>query len=108
MSHERDQKTDTEVEIVLDKTIGLFRFITEKDVFERYYRAHLAKRLLHNQPANGDAERGMLAKFKVECGSQFTAKLEIMFHDMELSVDAMQTYRDHLSRATVGILRLSA
>ncbi|KAI9512036.1 Cullin family-domain-containing protein [Russula earlei] len=93
-------KTDAEVEVILDKSISLFRFITEKDVFERYYKAHLAKRLLHNRSASDDAERGMLAKLKVECGFQFTVKLEGMFHDMKLSADTMQAYRDHLSRTT--------
>ncbi|KAI0001508.1 Cullin-domain-containing protein, partial [Russula compacta] len=93
-------KTDAEVEVILDKTITLFRFITEKDVFERYYKAHLAKRLLHNRSISDDAERGMLAKLKVECGFQFTVKLEGMFHDMKLSADTMRAYRDHLSRTT--------
>ncbi|KAF8501525.1 Cullin-domain-containing protein [Russula emetica] len=93
-------KTDAEVESILDKTICLFRFITEKDVFERYYKAHLAKRLLQNRSVSDDAERGMLTKLKVECGFQFTVKLEGMFHDMKLSADTMQAYRDHLSRTT--------
>ncbi|KAI0303827.1 Cullin-domain-containing protein [Multifurca ochricompacta] len=93
-------KTDAEVEVILDKTITLFRFITEKDVFERYYKAHLAKRLLLNRSVSDDAERGMLAKLKIECGFQFTVKLEGMFHDMKLSADAMQAYREHLGKTT--------
>jgi cullin 3 len=43
----------------------------------------------------------MLAKLKVECGFQFTVKLEGMFHDMKSSTDTMQAYHDHLSRTTV-------
>jgi hypothetical protein len=69
---------------------------------ERYYKAHLAKRLLHNGQISLDAERGMLAKLKV---FQFTVKLKGMFHNMKLSADTMpmpvQAYRDHLSRTTV-------
>jgi len=45
----------------------------------------------------------MLAKLKVECGFQFTVKLEGMFHDMKLSADTMQAYRDHLGRTTVRL-----
>jgi cullin 3 len=48
----------------------------------------------------------MLAKLKVECGFQFTVKLEGMFHDMKLSADTMHAYRDHLSRTTVRFLLL--
>lgn len=84
----------------------MFRYVTEKDVFERYYKGHLAKRLLLGRSVSDDAERGMLAKLKVECGYQFTQKLEGMFHDMKLSTDAMRSYREHLERSTVSPLRL--
>lgn len=89
-------KTDIEVDAVLDKTITVFRYITEKDAFERYYKNHLAKRLLLGRSVSDDAERGMLAKLKVECGYQFTQKLEGMFHDMKISADTMQAYRKYL------------
>ena len=95
------QKTDIEVDAVLEKTITVFRYLSEKDVFERYYKGHLAKRLLMGRSVSDDAERGMLAKLKIECGYQFTQKLEGMFHDIKLSVDTMQAYRDHLAKTTV-------
>ncbi|RDB26053.1 Cullin-3 [Hypsizygus marmoreus] len=100
-------KTDSEVEAVLDKTITVFRFLTDKDVFERYYKGHLAKRLLQGRSVSDDAERGMLAKLKVECGYQFTQKLEGMFHDMKLSGDTMQAYRAHLAKTTPPSIDLS-
>lgn len=90
-----------EVDIVLDKTITIFRYITDKDIFERYYKGHLAKRLLHGRSVSDDAERGMLAKLKVECGYQFTLKLEGMFHDIKISNDTMQAYQAHLAKTTV-------
>lgn len=83
----------------------MFRFVTDKDVFERYYKSHLAKRLLMGRSISDDAERGMLAKLKVECGFQFTQKLEGMFHDMKISNDTMSAYQTHLGKsATVSIL----
>ncbi|EKM58373.1 uncharacterized protein PHACADRAFT_252641 [Phanerochaete carnosa HHB-10118-sp] len=93
-------KSDEEVDAVLDKTIMVFRYLTDKDVFERYYKGHLAKRLLLGRSVSDDAERGMLAKLKVECGYQFTQKLEGMFHDMRISSDTMEAYQDHLSKTT--------
>ncbi|KAF8340363.1 Cullin-domain-containing protein [Cantharellus anzutake] len=92
-------KTDEEVDTVLDKTITVFRFVTDKDVFERYYKTHLAKRLLGGRSVSDDAERGMLAKLKIECGFQFTQKLEGMFHDMKISNDTMEAYREHLGKS---------
>ncbi|KAF8920321.1 Cullin [Mucidula mucida] len=94
-------KTDLEIESVLDKTITVFRFLGEKDVFERYYKTHLAKRLLLSRSVSDDAERGMLAKLKVECGYQFTQKLEGMFNDMKLSNDTMDAFRTHLEKPGV-------
>lgn len=79
----------------------VFRFLTDKDIFERYYKGHLAKRLLLGRSVSDDAERGMLAKLKVECGYQFTQKLEGMFHDMKISSDTMQAYQKHLENTTV-------
>ncbi|KAJ8692377.1 hypothetical protein PTI98_009697 [Pleurotus ostreatus] len=93
-------KTDSEIDSILDKTITVFRFVLEKDVFERYYKSHLAKRLLHGRSVSDDAERGMLAKLKVECGYQFTHKLEGMFHDMKISDDTMSSYRTYLENTT--------
>ncbi|KAJ7364027.1 Cullin-domain-containing protein [Mycena albidolilacea] len=100
-------KTDTEVDAVLDKTITVFRYITDKDVFERYYKGHLAKRLLLGRSVSDDAERGMLAKLKVECGHQFTQKLEGMFHDMKLSEDTMKAYKTHLSQTVAPKIDIS-
>lgn len=97
------QKSDAEVDIVLDKTIIVFRFITEKDVFERYYKSHLSKRLLTGRSVSDDAERGMLAKLKVECGVQFTQKMEGMFNDMKVSADATRDYHSYLAGTTVCV-----
>ncbi|KAF7794808.1 hypothetical protein EIP86_005950 [Pleurotus ostreatoroseus] len=93
-------KTDAEVDAVLDKTITVFRYLTDRDVFERYYKGHLAKRLLLGRSVSDDAERGMLTKLKIECGTQFTQKLEGMFNDMRLSAETMDAYRDHLANTT--------
>lgn len=80
----------------------MFRYITEKDAFERYYKNHLAKRLLFGRSVSDDAERAMLAKLKVECGYQFTQKLEGMFNDMRISSETMQDYRKHLQNVSVS------
>jgi len=83
------------VEITLDKVMVLFRYLQEKDVFEKYYKQHLAKRLLSGKTVSDDAERSLLVKLKTECGFQFTAKLEGMFTDMKTSVDTMKSFNAH-------------
>ena len=84
--------SEDDVESVLDKVMMLFRYLQEKDVFEKYYKQHLAKRLLSGRTVSDDAERSLLVKLKTECGYQFTSKLESMFTDMKTSRDAMADY----------------
>ncbi|KAJ3538210.1 hypothetical protein NMY22_g5259 [Coprinellus aureogranulatus] len=90
--------TDAEVDSILDKTITVFRYISDKDVFERYYKNHLAKRLLLKRSVSDDAERGMLSKLKIESGMQFTSKLEGMFNDIKTSADAMVEYQNYIAK----------
>ncbi|KAF7243143.1 Cullin-3 [Varanus komodoensis] len=57
--------TEQEVETILDKAMVLFRFMQEKDVFERYYKQHLARRLLTNKSVSDDSEKNMISKLKI-------------------------------------------
>ncbi|XP_077415937.1 cullin-3-B-like isoform X1 [Vanacampus margaritifer] len=88
--------TEHEVEVILDRTMVLFRFLQEKDVFERYYKQHLGRRLLSNKSVSDDLEKSMIAKLKTECGCQFTSKLEGMFRDMTISNTTMDEFRRHV------------
>lgn len=73
------QLTEQEVETILDKAMVLFRFMQEKDVFERYYKQHLARRLLTNKSVSDDSEKNMISKLKVshkmDCNSLFITLL---------------------------------
>ncbi|ESN98219.1 hypothetical protein HELRODRAFT_84693 [Helobdella robusta] len=89
--------SEQEIETVLDKSMVLFRFLQEKDVFERYYKQHLAKRLLLNKSVSDDSEKNMISKLKTECGCQFTSKLEGMFKDMTVSNTIMEEFRQHVN-----------
>ncbi|SJX65621.1 related to cullin 4A [Sporisorium reilianum f. sp. reilianum] len=84
--------TDQELEHMLDQALILFRYTHAKDMFEEFYKRHFAKRLLLNRSASSDAERSMLLKLKEECGPEFTAKLETMIKDVDLSKDLMDEY----------------
>jgi len=79
----------------LDRVIVIFRYLADKDVFEAYYKNHLAKRLLGNKSGSEEAERAMVSLLKAECGYQFTSKLEGMFNDMRISKETAEKYRAH-------------
>ncbi|KAJ4331677.1 hypothetical protein N0V87_008956 [Didymella glomerata] len=84
---------DTEVNNQLDQVLDLFRFVHGKAVFEAFYKKDLARRLLMGRSASADAERSMLSRLKTECGAGFTANLEQMFRDIELSREEMASYK---------------
>ncbi|BGP30931.1 hypothetical protein JCM10296v2_002693 [Rhodotorula toruloides] len=94
-------KTEAEVDEVLNKSVALFRFLTEKDAFEKYYNQHLSKRLINQRSVSDDAERSMLAKFRVEAGHQFTKSAEGMMKDVKVSEDTLEEYKRFQDRAVV-------
>ncbi|ALC39739.1 Cul-4 [Drosophila busckii] len=95
--------SEQEIETILDKTMVLFRFLLEKDVFERYYKTHLAKRLLLNKSVSDDFEKNMISKLKTECGCQFTSKLEGMFKDMSVSNTIMDEFKGYVNNNNLSL-----
>lgn len=95
--------SEQEIEVVLDKSMVLFRYLQEKDVFERYYKQHLARRLLLNKSGSDDSEKNMISKLKTECGCQFTSKLEGMFKDMTVSHGINEEFKAFVQQAQVNL-----
>ncbi|KAI4104034.1 MAG: hypothetical protein L6R37_003516 [Teloschistes peruensis] len=89
-------KTEMEVDNLLDKGITLLRYISDKDMFERYYKKHLSKRLLMKKSVSMDAERQMISKMKLEVGNTFTQRIEAMFRDISVSEGLTTSYKKHI------------
>jgi len=90
--------TEEAVNEEIQKIITVFRYLSDKDVFESFYKQHLAKRLLSGKTVGDDVERAMVSQLKAECGYQFTSKLEGMFNDMRISADMRDAYKTHKRR----------
>jgi cullin 3 len=90
-------KTEVQVDEVLDKAITLLRYVQDKDLFERYYKKHLSRRLLMNKSISIDVEKQMISRMKIELGNNFTTKLEAMFKDMTISQELTQGFKDHVA-----------
>lgn len=86
---------EDEVHTRLNAVILIFRYLSDKDVFESYYKQHLARRLLAGRSVSDEAERIMVSQLKAECGYQFTSKLEGMFNDMRISRDIREAYKTY-------------
>ena len=90
--------SETEVEQSLDRIVQLFSFLTDKDLFAEIYRNQLAKRLLNQRSASDDAEKLMIAKLKVQCGTQFTSKMEGMLNDLAVGSDQKSEFDARMSQ----------
>lgn len=89
-------KTEAEVDESMEKAIVLVRFLQDRDMFQRYYQKHLARRLLHGKSESEDAEKQLISRMKQEIGSHFTQRFEGMFKDMDTSRDLTTGYRDYI------------
>lgn len=57
----------------------VFKYIEDKDVYQKFYSKMLAKRLVQHMSASDDAEASMISKLKQACGFEYTSKLQRMF-----------------------------
>ncbi|XP_032669209.1 cullin-2 isoform X2 [Odontomachus brunneus] len=79
--------SESEIEEKLARSITVFKYVDDKDVFQKFYARMLAKRLIHQQSQSMDAEEVMIDRLKQACGYEFTNKLHRMFTDMSVSAD---------------------
>ncbi|EOD44099.1 Cullin [Neofusicoccum parvum] len=90
-------KTESEVDVVLEKAITLLRYVADKDLFERYYKKHLCKRLLMAKSLSNEVEQQMISRMKIELGNNFTSKLEAMFKDMTISEELTSGFKQYVA-----------
>jgi len=93
-----EKLNETEVEENLDKVVQLFSYLTDKDLFAEIYRNQLAKRLLNQRSLSSDAEKSMIAKLKMQCGTHFTSKIEGMLADLAVGSDQKNEFVERLKR----------
>uniref|UniRef100_A0A2K5CTN2 Cullin-2 n=1 Tax=Aotus nancymaae TaxID=37293 RepID=A0A2K5CTN2_AOTNA len=100
--------TENEVEDRLTSFITVFKYIDDKDVFQKFYARMLAKRLIHGLSMSMDSEEAMINKLKQACGYEFTSKLHRMYTDMSVSADLNNKFNNFIkSQDTVIDLGIS-
>lgn len=88
---------EAELERTLTQIMTVFKYIEDKDVFQKYYSRMLARRLVHSNSSSDDAETSMISKLKEACGFEYTNKLQRMFQDMQISKDLNREFKEHLA-----------
>lgn len=86
---------ESDLEQMLGQIMTVFKYIEDKDVFQKFYSRMLAKRLVQNTSASDDAETSMIGKLKEACGFEYTNKLQRMFQDMQISADLNSSFKTH-------------
>eukprot|EP00124_Ichthyophonus_hoferi_P003659 Ihof_evm1s332 gene=Ihof_evmTU1s332 len=88
---------ENEIEDILSNIMVVFKYIEDKDVFQKYYSKMLAKRLVGATSASDDMEAAMITKLKITCGYEYVAKLQRMIQDIDVSKSLNEQFHLHLS-----------
>jgi len=75
----------------------VFKYVEDKDVFQKFYSRMLSRRLVNSTQASDEAEASMITKLKEACGFEYTNKLQRMFQDMGVSKDLEKAFLDSLT-----------
>ncbi|KAJ3300541.1 Cullin-2 [Borealophlyctis nickersoniae] len=94
---------DAEVEEKLTRVIVLFKYIDDKDVFQKFYSRMLAKRLIYGVSVSDEAESNMISRLKNACGVEYTTKLQRMFTDVAVSADLSANFRKFTDNANIRL-----
>ena len=78
----KDKMDEVHMEEEMERVVGLFNYVSDKDLFGEVYRGLLSKRLLSGKSTSSELERSMISKLKLACGALFTNKMEGMLNDL--------------------------
>jgi len=97
--------SETEIDDKLASSITIFKYLDDKDVFQKFYSRSLGKRLIHMQSHSMDMEEAMINRLKQACGYEFTSKFHRMFTDILTAEDLNSKFTRFLgnSNTEVGI-----
>ncbi|RKF53856.1 Cullin-1 [Golovinomyces cichoracearum] len=93
---------ESDIENSLSQIMTVFKYIEDKDVFQKFYSRMLARRLVHTSSSSDDAETSMISKLKEACGYEYTNKLQRMFQDIQISKDLNSGFKDFESKIIDG------
>ncbi|EJT47779.1 ubiquitin-protein ligase [Trichosporon asahii var. asahii CBS 8904] len=89
----RDLDPDA-LENALNQSMVIFKFIDDKDVFQKFYQRRLASRLVNGTSASEDSESSMISKLKELSGYDYTNKLTRMFSDVSVGRDITEKFKE--------------
>ncbi|EEC20228.1 cullin, putative, partial [Ixodes scapularis] len=97
--------TSDQIEAKLKEVLLVLRYVQNKDVFMRYHKAHLTRRLILDSSADSEKEENMVEWLRVNIALllTFIRALARMFQDIKVSEDLNQQFKD-VHRNSKGLL----
>ena len=95
--------SESEIDDKLNSSITVFKYLDDKDVFQKFYSRNLGKRLIHQQSHSMDLEEAMINRLKQACGFEFTNKFHRMFTDISLAEDLNTKFSNYLQSQNVDV-----
>ncbi|XP_046849667.1 cullin-5-like isoform X2 [Xenia sp. Carnegie-2017] len=87
--------TSDEIEAKLKEVLLVLKYVDNKDVFMRYHKAHLTRRLILDCSTDSDLEENMVEWLRdVGMPADYINKLARMFQDIKVSEDLNQEFKD--------------
>lgn len=87
--------TSDEIESKLRDVLLVLKYIQNKDVFMRYHKAHLTRRLILDTSADSEKEENMVEWLReVGMPADYVNKLGRMFQDIKVSEDLNQQFKE--------------
>ena len=99
----KSNKLADDLEDRLSQVMVIFKYIKDKDIFEKFYSNRLALRIVQQTSTSDDAEASMISKLKQACGCEYTNKLQLMFKDIGLSKDLNEQLKYYLENTNQSL-----
>lgn len=90
-------KQATTADMLPLKMMTVFRFVSDKDAFEEYYRRMLAKRLINGNCKLDEMEESIIQLLQEANLVEYTLKMTKMFSDMRASEDLRLAVKDRIA-----------
>ncbi|KAB0802941.1 hypothetical protein PPYR_05127 [Photinus pyralis] len=91
--------TSEEIELRLKDVLLVLKYVANKDVFMRYHKAHLTRRLILDASADSEKEEDMVEWLReVGMPADYVNKLARMFQDIKVSEDLNGQFRVSTAR----------
>ncbi|KAJ9116957.1 hypothetical protein QFC22_004615 [Naganishia vaughanmartiniae] len=95
----KENADEANMEEALNEAMTIFKYIDDKDVFQKFYSKNLANRLVRQRSASDEAEASMISKLKEVCGVDYTTRLQKMVQDVTLSKETTAEFKERMRQA---------